>query len=176
MRTSSDHRSTCCFSKLSLVRSNLLSVYSVGLLCPIFAAHPHTSLSLPAMRALALKPILFTQVPALDTVLAKLSSFIDSATWFSGASKSQEHVKQTLSSTIFPYLKSRFSPADPSKPLPTATPKMLVSWAELTTILSNALPLVCYMQLISCDSLVTSSYPGLFVPGGRLVAACPPGS
>jgi hypothetical protein len=34
-------------------------------------AHPHTSLSLPAIETLSLNPILFAQVPALDNVLAK---------------------------------------------------------------------------------------------------------
>jgi len=103
--------------------------------------HPHASLSLPAVEAVPRDPILFSQVPALDTVLTKLSSFIDTASsWPSSDSNSRDQVNKVLSSTVIPYLKSRFAPATQQQPLPSATPEILVPWAQATSVLADALP------------------------------------
>src|SRR5882757_5765064 len=76
-------------------------------------AHPHVSLPLPAVEAVSLNPILFTQVPALDTVLTKLSSFIDAViSWPSSGPSSRDQVKQILSGAVIPHLKSRFAPVN----------------------------------------------------------------
>ena len=48
-------------------------------------AHVHTSLSLPAVEAISLKPTLFRQVPNLDTMFAKLAGFVDGVTSWTGA-------------------------------------------------------------------------------------------
>ncbi|THV03884.1 DUF862-domain-containing protein [Dendrothele bispora CBS 962.96] len=112
------------------------------LLFQAYPPHPHTSLSLPAMQALSLSPILFSQVPALDTVFSKLSSFIDSATWPSTASQSQSEIKQVLSSSIVPYLKSRFAPVQRANgtTLPSASSALLTTWAQITFTLTSVLP------------------------------------
>ncbi|KAG6809885.1 hypothetical protein H0H92_014281, partial [Tricholoma furcatifolium] len=117
------------------------------LLFQAFPPHPHTSLSLPAVQALSLNPILFTQVPAIDTVLSKLSTFIDSAEWPSSLSQTPAQVKQVLTGTIAPYLKSRFSTPPPSK-LPSATPAILTAWNQATSALSSALPLASLFPLV----------------------------
>lgn len=101
-------------------------------------AHPHTSLSLPSVQALSLKPILFTQVPGLDAVANKLASFIDAATWPTSAELTQSQVKTALTGTIVPYLKSRTPQTN--KPMPTATPAILSSWSSLTSVLASILP------------------------------------
>ncbi|KIY63395.1 DUF862-domain-containing protein [Cylindrobasidium torrendii FP15055 ss-10] len=102
-----------------------------------YPPHPHTSLSLPAFEAVALKPILFTQYPNLDAVSTKLVSFIDAATWPESATKSATQIKSTLYDTILPYLKSRA----PTSAKPTsATPVIIASWSTVTTVLINILP------------------------------------
>jgi hypothetical protein len=51
---------------------------------------PHASPSLPAVEAVSLKPMLFSQVPVLDTVLTKLSSFVGAVnSWSSSGSNSK---------------------------------------------------------------------------------------
>ncbi|KAG6839694.1 hypothetical protein C0991_012511 [Blastosporella zonata] len=110
-------------------------------------AHPHTSLSLPAIQTLSLNPILFTQVPAIDTVLSKLSSFIDSAPWPASTPQTPAQVKQTLIGTVAPYLKARFSGPPSTKP-PSATPAILTSWSQATSALSSALPVPSLFPLV----------------------------
>ncbi|KAG6809132.1 hypothetical protein H0H92_001446 [Tricholoma furcatifolium] len=100
-----------------------------------------------AVQALSLNPILFTQVPAIDTVLSKLSTFVDSAEWPSSLSQTPAQVKQVLMGTIAPYLKSRFSTPPPSK-LPSATPAILTSWNQATSALSSPLPLISLFPLV----------------------------
>ncbi|KAJ7803638.1 hypothetical protein B0H14DRAFT_3777013 [Mycena olivaceomarginata] len=46
------------------------------LLFQAYPAHPHALLSTPTVKALSLEPV-FTQVPPLETVLAKFVAFID---------------------------------------------------------------------------------------------------
>ena len=78
----------------------------------VLIAHAHTSLSLPAVEAISLQPILFRQVPNLDTMFTKLAGFIDGATSWTGA-VTQAQVKQTLSKTVLPFLKA--STATPAR-------------------------------------------------------------
>ncbi|KAJ3777931.1 PPPDE putative peptidase domain-containing protein [Lentinula raphanica] len=113
------------------------------LLFQAYPPHPHTSLSLPAMQSLSLNPILFTQVPALDTVTSKLASFIDSANWPPNVTQSQAEVKQVLSSAVLPYLKSRSN-----TPPASASPLMLTSWAKVTATLAQVLPLESLFPLV----------------------------
>ncbi|THH06707.1 hypothetical protein EW146_g9529 [Bondarzewia mesenterica] len=90
------------------------------LLYQAFPPHPHASLDLPAIRAISLEPILFTQVPALETVRDKLFSFIDAAPSDTFTNKST--VKGSLTNVIFPWLKSRFSnDKQPSSPQPPSS-------------------------------------------------------
>ncbi|KAH9847895.1 DUF862-domain-containing protein [Lenzites betulinus] len=112
------------------------------LLFQAFPPHPHTKLSLPAVEALSTNPILFTQVPALDTVVSKLSSFIDAAP----QSAELQTAKKSLTNSITPLLKTRFppkgSPEEAAKKKPTfpATAPLLSSWTTTTTAISNTLP------------------------------------
>ncbi|KAG6834078.1 hypothetical protein H0H93_012111, partial [Arthromyces matolae] len=117
------------------------------LLFQAFPPHPHSSLSLPAVQALSLNPILFSQVPVIDTVLSKLSTFIDSATWPTSTTPTPSQVKQSLTTVVAPYLKSRFSSPPPSKP-PSATPAVLASWSQATTALSSILPVESLFPLV----------------------------
>ncbi|KAG6856278.1 hypothetical protein H0H87_005888 [Tephrocybe sp. NHM501043] len=112
-----------------------------------FPPHPHTSLSLPAVQALSLNPILFTQVPVIDTVLSKLSSFIDSSPWPSLIPQTPAQVKQALAGTVSPYLKARFSTPLPAK-LVSASPDILTSWSQATSTLASALPTPSLFPLV----------------------------
>lgn len=122
-----------------------------------YPAHPHTSLSLPAIQALSLNPILFTQVPALDTVLSKFTTFVSAS---SIPVQSQDSIKATLTQSVLPYLKSRFTPTNKSSPLPSATFGTLSSWSAITGTLGNALrptelfPLVDMWRLAFLDPAV----------------------
>ena len=60
-------------------------------------AHPHVSLDLPSISALSTEPILFMQVPALDTVHDKLASFVDGVPSLADPSKIKDDLAQ-----IFP--------------------------------------------------------------------------
>ncbi|TFK39368.1 DUF862-domain-containing protein [Crucibulum laeve] len=105
-----------------------------------FPPHPHTALSVPAIQAVSFNPILFSQVPPIDSVLGKLSAFIDAAPWPSTQTQSQVQVKTALTSTVAPYLKARFATTPPT-PLPSATPAILSTWAQATAALTLALPI-----------------------------------
>ena len=124
---------------LATVTSNLIG----------YLAHPHASLSLPAVEAISRNPILFNQAPALDTVLTKLSTFIDTASsWPSSDSSSKDQVKEVLSSTVIPYIKSRFVPVTQQQPLPSATPEILAPWAQATSVLADVLPAASLFPVI----------------------------
>lgn len=79
-------------------------------------AHAHTLLSLPAIEAISLDPILSTQIPNLDIMFAKLLGFIDGVPTWTGT-VTQAQVKQTLSKTVLPFLKvsTATRPAQQSK-------------------------------------------------------------
>ncbi|KAH8104592.1 DUF862-domain-containing protein [Cristinia sonorae] len=106
------------------------------LLWESFPPHAHTKLTLPALNKVSTKPILFTQVPALDTVSTKLGSFIDA----SASSISQAPVvKQILTTEFIGYLKGRFS-SDSKAQQPSPNQTLLMKWTEATKTLLNALP------------------------------------
>ncbi|KAJ7505456.1 PPPDE putative peptidase domain-containing protein [Mycena galericulata] len=128
------------------------------LLFQAYPPHAHASLSLPTIKALSLEPILFTQVPTLDTVLSKFTSFIDAAP----GSPAFGQAKEVLRTQVLPYLKSHFVPAPAvdgakSTPLPSASPALLVTWAAATTTLTGGLrpdalfPLVDMWRLALLD-------------------------
>lgn len=84
-------------------------------------------------------------MPALDSVLAKLSSFIDTAPATAYPTQHQPpQVKDVLSKSFVPYLKARFPnppPAPGTKTThPPTTPKLLSAWSEATTALARTLP------------------------------------
>ncbi|PPQ86324.1 hypothetical protein CVT25_005625 [Psilocybe cyanescens] len=120
------------------------------LLFQAFPPHPHTSTSMPAVQALSMNPIIFSQVPSIDTVLAKLSSFIDEQpTWPESSKQSKADVKAVLSRTVQPYLKSRFQPPTPAtNPLPSATPSTLTAWGQTSALLASALPVESLFPLV----------------------------
>ncbi|KAJ7459714.1 PUL domain-containing protein [Mycena latifolia] len=123
------------------------------LLFQAYPPHPQSSLSLPTVKAMSLAPILFTQVPPLDTVFAKLASLIDAAP----ASPATVQTKEVLRAQVLPYLKARFADGTKSTPLPSATTALLVPWAAATTTLADALtpdalfPLVDMWRLAVLD-------------------------
>ncbi|KAF9267288.1 DUF862-domain-containing protein [Marasmius fiardii PR-910] len=129
------------------------------LLFQAYPPHKHTSLSLPAMQSLPLKPILFTQVPNLDMVANKLLSSIDSVKQIS---QPAERVKQIITTSVVPYLKSRSDTSSPVKGLPSANPVLLVAWNETTLALLNSLtpeslfPIVDMWRLALLDPSVTT--------------------
>ena len=65
------------------------------------SAHPHLSLDLPSISALSTEPILFAQVPTLDTVHDKLVSFMDGTTSLENPGK----IEDNLAQNVFPFLK-----------------------------------------------------------------------
>jgi desumoylating isopeptidase 1 len=79
--------------------------------------------------------------------MAKLSSFIDSATWPATVNQSQANVKQLLSGNVATYLKARSATAGKT-PLPAATPSLLVSWSQATESLVSILPIESLFPLL----------------------------
>ncbi|KZP33435.1 DUF862-domain-containing protein [Athelia psychrophila] len=128
------------------------------LLFQVFPPHPHVALSLPTVEHISLNPILFSQVPALDSVNAKLCAFIDGVSaWPPSVAQSQSQVKQTLSHAVLPFLKVAASASKPK-----ASAGLLVPWARVTATLSDALqpaelfPLVDMWRLAIVDPSVSS--------------------
>jgi desumoylating isopeptidase 1 len=73
------------------------------------------SLDLPSISSVSTEPILFTQVPALDTVHDKLVSFVDGVPSLASSTK----IKDDLAQEIIPWLKQRYvqkskAPASPA--------------------------------------------------------------
>ena len=122
-------------------------------------AHPHTQKSIPALDSVSTNPILFTQVPALDTVLSKLSSFVDKS---SLSATSVQTVKQRLTNEVIPWLKTRFAAHQQTKAIKSPPSNQLLShWAETTRELVTSLPsaelfpLVDMWRLALLDDTVT---------------------
>jgi desumoylating isopeptidase 1 len=57
-------------------------------------------------------------------------------------------VKEILSDTVIPYLKSRFAPAIQQNQPPSATPAILTSWAQVTSDLAAVLPPTSLFPLV----------------------------
>lgn len=108
-------------------------------------AHPHAQKSIPALDSVSTDPILFTQVPNLDTVSTKLASFIDSA---NPPIPSALSIKQALATVLIPALKARFSSTPTSKPGPSPSGAVLTQWTETTRVLSASLPAAQLFPLV----------------------------
>ncbi|KAF4617546.1 hypothetical protein D9613_005689 [Agrocybe pediades] len=143
------------------------------LLFQAYPPHPHTSISMPTIQALSLNPIIFSQVPALETAFGKLSSFIDEqSTWADSATQSRASVKGVMSSNVLPYLKSRFQPpTPPPKVLPSATPSILSSWTQASSAIVAELPVESLFPLVDLWRLA------LLDPAvGNWISSLPPGT
>ncbi|KAG6372894.1 putative thioredoxin family protein [Boletus reticuloceps] len=103
----------------------------IGVADDVLIAHAHMSLSLPAVEAIPLDPILFTQVPNLDTMFTKLAGFIDGVTAWNGA-VTQAQVKQTLTRTVLPFLKASTATSPAQQPMATS----FDHWPALTSSLT----------------------------------------
>lgn len=139
-----------------------------------FPAHPHVKLNLPVIRALSLNPILFTQVPSLDAVHSKLISFIDAAPSLSDTEKSA--TKDSLSRTVFPFLKTRFAAAAKSPQLQNGaaasySQAFCTKCAVVTQTLADTLspaelfPVVDLWRLAVLDEGVSAWCAGTFASG-----------
>lgn len=106
----------------------------------IFSAHPHLSLDLPLISSLSTEPILFAQVPALDTVHNKLVSFLDGAPSLANSRK----IKDDLAQKIFPWLKQRFVEKSKVPPSPAVVP----AFSQTITALVADLPAVSLFPLL----------------------------
>jgi len=114
------------------------------LLYQAFPPHPHTSLDIPSISSLSTEPILFSQVPALDTVHDKLVSFIDSTPSLQNPGISSK-LKDDMASTIFPWLKSRY--VEKSK-ASAAGPEVVGAFTRTVTTLVAELPATSLFPLL----------------------------
>lgn len=121
---------------------------------------------MPAIQALSMKPIIFSQVPPIDTVLSKLTASVDSC-----STTAKENIKSTFAKTVVPYLKARFSPPNASTILPSAKPDMLIAWLQASVTSAGALPtgdlfpLVDMWRLAFLDPAVGTWTAQLILPG-----------
>jgi len=106
-------------------------------------AHPHTSLNLPAVSSISLDPILFTQVPALDTVQQRLLSFVDASTL---TDKSQ--TRTSLTNFIFPWLKTRFAVTPKGAAVAPAPPAVAQAFSQAAASLISTLPVASLFPLL----------------------------
>ncbi|KAI0051384.1 DUF862-domain-containing protein [Auriscalpium vulgare] len=132
------------------------------LLYQAFPPHPHASLDLPAVSSISLDPILFSQVPALDTVRDKLASFLDSAS--SDVLLDKPQVQQNLTRVIFPWLQQRFVTKISSRP----SAAVVSAFAQTTSTLIKALPVASLFPLLDTwrlalldPSIAQTSLPAL---------------
>ena len=94
--------------------------------------HPHLALDFSSISSFSTKPILFTQVPALDTVHDKLASFVDRVPSLADPSK----IKDDLAQEIFPWLKQRY--VEKSNAL--ASPAVVTAFGRTIADLAGNLP------------------------------------
>ena len=96
---------------------------------------------------MSLDPILFSQVPALDTVLIKQISLLDEQTQWPDVGYSKDQVKSTISAVVTTYLKPRFVVtgsvgANRNAPLSLPPkPDILEGWLQATTTMASCLPI-----------------------------------
>lgn len=100
-------------------------------------AHAHLSLSLSHLAAVSTEPIMFRTIASLDAVVTKLSHFIDSSEL---RVEEKARIKDTIESTILPFLKLQTLPSGKStvKPLSSLAP-MLAEWTDASKTLISAL-------------------------------------
>ncbi|KAH9969699.1 PPPDE putative peptidase domain-containing protein [Russula dissimulans] len=102
------------------------------LLYQAFPPHPHASLELPSVSSVSTEPILFAQVPALDTVHDKLVCFLDATLSLEKSTK----IKNDLAQNIFPWLKQRY--VQKSKAPPSSV--VVAEFGQITATLVADLP------------------------------------
>ncbi|KAI0056556.1 DUF862-domain-containing protein [Artomyces pyxidatus] len=112
------------------------------LLYQAFPPHSHTKLDLPSVASVALDPILFQQVPVLDTVRDKIISFIDTAPEDTLPNKAQ--TKDALTRVIFPWLNQRFIKKSSTPP----TTAVITSFSQTSSTLVAALPVASLFPLL----------------------------
>ena len=105
-----------------------------------YSAHPHMSLDLPSISSLSTEPILFAQVPALDTVHDKLVSFMDGTPSLENPGK----IKNDLAQNVFPWLKQRY--VEKSKAPPS--PAVVAAVSQTISTLAAALPAASLFPLL----------------------------
>lgn len=93
-------------------------------------------MDLPAVRAISLNPILFSKVPALNTVESKLISFIENSDSMSDPSKSE--LKKTVTSSMITALSARFVAKSTKQSITSGS--ACESWTRMTATLLQALP------------------------------------
>ncbi|EIN12585.1 thioredoxin family protein [Punctularia strigosozonata HHB-11173 SS5] len=131
-----------------------------------FPPHPHTKLSLPAIEALSLNPILFTQIPAFDALQSNLESFIDA----SPASFDKAQTKSILTAKLITHLKNRAG--NKNYTTPPAMEGLFIGCAVFTTMLARELPidqlfpLVDLWRLALLDPAV-SAWAAALSPGAQ---------
>jgi hypothetical protein len=91
-------------------------------------------LDLPSISSLSTEPILFAQVPALDTVHDKLVSFLDGTPSLANSRK----IKDDLAQKIFPWLKQRYVEKLKAPPSPAVVPAFSRTIAALVAGLPAA--------------------------------------
>ncbi|KAH9002673.1 DUF862-domain-containing protein [Lactarius hatsudake] len=111
------------------------------LLYQAFPPHPHMSLDTPSISSLSTEPILFTQVPALDTVHDKLVSFIDSTP----SVQNPTVLKDDLTRTMFPWLKQRYAEKSQAT---TTSPEVVAAFGRTVTALAAELPAASLFPLL----------------------------
>ncbi|KAJ3574479.1 hypothetical protein NP233_g1745 [Leucocoprinus birnbaumii] len=120
-----------------------------------YPPHPHTRIDLPIIQKMSLSPILFSQAPAVETMVSKLMSSLENASWPASANPTPDQIKSTISSSFAPYLKARFSTSKSalngtatSTPKISSTPATLNSWASATNVILAVLPADVLFPLI----------------------------
>ena len=93
-----------------------------------------------------MNPILFQQVPPLDTVSSKLVASIDAC----ASSSDTQAEKKTLTTAVLPYLKSRFHDTKTrgKKPAVPATSQLLAGFSAAMKTLAAMLPLAQLFALV----------------------------
>lgn len=114
-----------------------------------FAAHPHTTIILPAVRAISLQPILYKQKPNLKAAYTKLESFTDP--------KRDTKQLKTIANSFVPWLET-FNDKFPKQP----TTVELENWREASLALVNGLefdklfPLLDFWRLVFLEPRISA--------------------
>ena len=106
-----------------------------------FSAHPHVSLDLPSISSLSTEPILFAQVPALDTVHDKLVSFLNGTPALTANS---QKITDDLAQNVFPWLKQRYVGKSKAPP----SPVVVVAFSQAISALAADLPAASLFPLL----------------------------
>lgn len=93
-------------------------------------AHPHAKLSLPVLRSIPLNPILFTQVPKLEALSAKLLDTVDGLEL---AAEKKANLKTVISKQMIPILQAKLS-----KDAKAASISSIAPWVDMTAQISQS--------------------------------------